>query len=224
MNEKVNPGKLLKSFNGTFGTTVDPMFTPTSLFPHGGCLQIVAYSKIMAQLSQGWTQRGEGASGFISGSNCCCCCFWHDAICCSSEEHRGPRYSLHPLPFLADSLVPRSPEPVMDRATCNELPNTQIRASGVWLLPSLCHCCSAYWGILIYIRGYDSLLRSECDVRLGTLPLMFTCILAVAETRKHTIHFLLTRLGRQTGRCQMRRLQLKPQLRSINWSLNWIFI
>lgn len=168
MNEKVNPGKLLKSFNGTFGTTADPMFAPTSLFPHGGCLQIVAYSKIMAQLSQGWTQRGEGASGFISGSNCCCCCFWHDAICCSSEEHRGPRYSLHPLPFLADSLVPRSPEPVMDRATCNELPNTQIRASGVWLLPSPCHCCSAYWGILIYIRGYDSLLRSECDVRLGT--------------------------------------------------------
>lgn len=164
MNEKVNPGKLLKSFNGTFGTTADPMFAPTSLFPHGGCLQIVAYSKIMAQLSQGWMQRGEGASGFISGSNCCCCCFWHDAICCSSEEHRGPRYSLHPLPFLADSLVPRSPEPVMDRATCNELPNTQIRASGVWLLPSPCHCCSAYWGILIYIRGYDSLLRSSFDV------------------------------------------------------------
>lgn len=44
---------------GLFGTTVDPLFTPTSLFPHGGCLQIVAYTEIMAQLSQGWNE-GEG--------------------------------------------------------------------------------------------------------------------------------------------------------------------
>lgn len=37
----------------------------------------------------------------------------------------------------ADSLVPRGPEPVMDRAVANELPNTQMRACGGRHIPQL---------------------------------------------------------------------------------------
>lgn len=35
----------------------------------------------------------------------------------------------------ADSLVPRGPEPVMDRVVANELPNAQMGACGVGHIP-----------------------------------------------------------------------------------------
>ncbi len=53
----------------------------------------------------------------------------------STEEQRvaSPPTLLEAMS--ADSLVPRSPEPVMDRAVANELPNAQMGACGVHHIP-----------------------------------------------------------------------------------------
>lgn len=77
-----------------------------------------------------------------------------DAICSSSGEHRGPTCSLHPPPLIeamgADSLVPRGPEPVMDRVVTNELPITLMGPCGVGHIP--CFFCRTDQGKLTCIQ------------------------------------------------------------------------
>lgn len=59
---------------------------------------------------------------------------------CLPPRPQNSSDSLHPPPLRdavsADSLVPRGPEPVMDRAVANGPPNAQLEPCGVGHIPS----------------------------------------------------------------------------------------
>lgn len=126
----------------------------------------------------------------------------------SSGEHRGPMSPPPPLldSVSADSLVPRGPEPVMDRVVANELPNSRMEACGVVHIPPA-SSATVHRGVLIHAGGlrqpleislgknwYSNLPR--CTINLSSNQLYICCYIIISavaqEAERVTVHLLFT--------------------------------